>query len=97
MKKFWKKKVDPLPDPVELGSDSIIYPPGAPLIAGGDNVYAVYSALSIALVTLHNFEIAMPEKAKQLFPVSEVWRTLYQKLQLYADAVEQQNAPEDDM
>lgn len=92
----WRKKKNSaaaLPDPVER---DLIFPVGAPLIAGGDNVYAVYSALSIALVTLHNFEVAMPKKAKQLFPVSDVWRTLYQKLQPYADAVELQNAPEEE-
>lgn len=90
----WRKKKNSaaaLPDPVER---DLIFPVGAPLIVGGDNVYAVYSALSIALVTLHNFEKAMPKKAKQLSPVSEVWRMLYQRLQPYADAVEQLNAAE---
>lgn len=92
----WRKKKNsaaPLPDPVER---DLKFPVGAPLIVGGDNVYAVYSALSIALVTLHNFEKAMPKKAKLLTPVSEVWRTLYQKLQPYADTVEQLNASEEE-
>lgn len=88
-----KKTAAALPDPDQR---EIKYPSGAPLIAGGDNIYAIYNAISMALVMLKGFEKVQPKKAKQLAPVSEVWLRLYQSLQPYSDSVELANAAEDE-
>lgn len=89
-----KKTAASLPDSVQR---DLRYPVGAPLIAGGDNIYAIYNAISMALVMLKGFEKVQPKKAKQLALVSEVWQRLYKSLQPYSDSVELANASEDDM
>lgn len=87
--KFRKKKND-----VFSSSDSIVlqFPVGAPVIAGGDAAYAVFNALSLALVSLETFKKITPKKAKQLAPVAEVWQRLYSELRPYADCVEMINS-----
>lgn len=75
---------------VDSVSVPIVYPPGAPLIAGGDKAYAVFNAVSMALVMLRGFEKVQPKKAKQLAPVAQVWHQLYAELRPYADLVEKE-------
>lgn len=88
MKKFWKKKIDVSPDVLKDAAELPAFPVGAPLIAGGDKVYSVYQAVSVALTVYDNWSKLFPTRAKALRPLVSGWIELRDELESYALSVE---------
>lgn len=88
MKKFWKKKIDVSPELLEDAAELPAFPVGAPLIAGGDKVYSVYQALSVALTVYDNWSKVFPTRAKALRPLVSGWIALRDELESYVLSVE---------
>lgn len=86
MKKFWKKKIDVPPELLEDAAELPAFPVGAPLIAGGDKVYSVYQAVSVALTVYDNWSKVFPTRAKALRPLVSGWIALRDELAVYAAA-----------
>ena len=60
------------------------FPPGSPIVFGGDNIYAIYNALNMCLLMYDGFKKVQPKKAKNLKPIYDIWIKLLHDLEPYA-------------
>lgn len=85
---FVKKKSKKLDS---SGSPVFSVPLGAPLITGGTKIYALYQALSMAILMYNNFAKVNKKKARDMIPIVELWFSILCDIEEYSMQFEKDN------